>query len=157
MAHGGRVALKVPIGTALVCEVCGSDFIKQAPTQKFCPSEECKAERGRLRWNKWKSKDGSQERVNDYQRRYRKETHYGRKWEVKKKYGLEWEQYLALLDEFNHQCALCGETDDICVDHCHETGKVRGILCRKHNAGIGQLGDTAEDVLRAYEYLVRAS
>jgi len=92
--------------------------------------------------------------INEYQRRYRKETHYGRKWEVKKKYGLEWDEYLALLDEYNHTCALCDESDDIVVDHCHVTGKVRGILCRKHNAGIGSLDDNAAGVYKAYQYLL---
>lgn len=144
----------VKVGTQLEC-VCGSTFIKVHTTQKFCQDAECKRERARGRWNKWAEKDGSRELRTDYQRRFRKETHYSRKWEVKARYGLEWEDYLALLDKHNHKCALCDEADDLCVDHCHSTGVVRGILCRKCNAGIGQLGDTAEAVHAAYLYLSR--
>ncbi|BCP36425.1 hypothetical protein MINTMi198_17950 [Mycobacterium intracellulare M.i.198] len=157
MAEEVSYAVSIPLGTDLECEVCGSPFVKAATTQKFCPDEECKRERARRRWQRWKDKGGSQERVNEYQRRYRKATHYGRKWEVKNRYGLEWDEYIALLDRFNHSCAICGESDDICVDHCHRTGKVRGILCRKHNAAIGALGDTVDSVLRAYEYLLSSS
>lgn len=135
------------------CEQCGTMFTPYRASNRFCPDEKCKRARNRIRWNRWKSKDGSQEIVNEYQRRYRKATRYERKWEVKNRYGLEWDEYLALLDEYNHQCALCDETENICVDHCHVTGKTRGILCRKHNAAIGILGDTAEGLLKAYEYL----
>lgn len=153
MACQRAVAVEVPLGTVQICDVCGAEFVKTAPTQRFCPDPECKKERARRRWRKWHQKDGSQERTNEYQRRYRANTNYGRKWEVKKKYGLEWDEYLALLDAFDHACALCGERDDICVDHCHKTGKVRGILCRKHNAALGILGDNVDGVQRALEYL----
>lgn len=108
-----------------------------------------------MRWEKWRAKDESDERVREYQRRFRAKTHYGRKWEVRKKYGLEWDEYLELLDAYDHACAICGSREDICVDHCHETGQVRGILCRKHNAGIGALGDSVEGLQRALEYLMK--
>ena len=39
------------------------------------------------------------------------------------------------------------------VDHRHDTGKIRGLLCRNCNKAIGQLGDTPKGVLKAYEYL----
>lgn len=137
------------------CGICGGHFTPRARTHLYCSKPECKRARARHRWRKWSEQEGSRERVTAYQRRYRKETHYGRKWEVKKKYGLEWDEYLALLDEYGHSCALCGESDDICVDHCHETGRVRGILCRKHNAAIGILGDSVDGLRAALDYLSR--
>lgn len=137
------------------CELCGDTFVPRRSDQRFCPGAECKSVRQTLRWDKWAAKDGARDRINEYQRRFRTKTNYDRKWEVKKKYGLEWDEYLDLLERYNHQCAICGESDDICVDHCHVTGKVRGILCRQHNAGIGNLGDTAESVYKAYQYLAR--
>lgn len=141
------------VGTLAVCETCDQEFYRSRSSARFCKREECVKFRQQLRWEKWAEQDHSREMRNEYQRRYRKKTHYHRKWEVKSRYGLEWEEYLALLDEYAHKCALCGESDDICVDHCHRTGKVRGILCRKHNAAIGQLGDDADSMLAAYNYL----
>lgn len=58
-----------------------------------------------------------------------------------------------MLDAFEHSCAICGESEYICVDHCHDTGKVRGVLCRKHNAAIGALGDSSDQVEKALNYL----
>jgi hypothetical protein len=69
---------------------------------------------------------------------------------LKSKYGLSLEQFEEMA---KNGCYLCGATDDLCVDHCHDTGRVRGILCRKHNFAIGLLGDTPEGVQKALDYL----
>ena len=136
------------------CPICGEMFEQYRSTNVYCKDPDCQKLRANQRWAKWAEKDGSRERITEYQRKYRAQTNAGRKWEVRARYGLEWEDYLALLDTFNHSCALCGETADICVDHCHRTGKVRGILCRKHNAAIGALGDSADEVRKALDYLM---
>ncbi|WP_344447709.1 endonuclease domain-containing protein [Kitasatospora nipponensis] len=55
-------------------------------------------------------------------------------------------------------CAVCGLLAGdraLQVDHCHTTGRVRGLLCRKCNSGIGMLGDSPEGVQRALSYLLR--
>jgi Recombination endonuclease VII len=56
-------------------------------------------------------------------------------------------------------CAICkkheSETGTLCLDHCHDTGEIRGLLCRKCNAGIGLLGDNLETVRAATAYLSR--
>jgi hypothetical protein len=50
-------------------------------------------------------------------------------------------------------CALCEKTEDLVIDHCHDTNRVRGVLCRGCNRSIGQLGDTHEAIQRAADYL----
>lgn len=50
------------------------------------------------------------------------------------------EQYETLM-EGQKWCGICGKEEDLVIDHCHETGEVRGILCRQHNRAIGLLGD----------------
>mgnify|MGYP006405797549 CR=1 FL=1 len=51
-------------------------------------------------------------------------------------------------------CQICGKSDEsLCVDHDHETGHVRGVLCRRCNRAIGQLGDTREMLMKAVDYL----
>lgn len=62
----------------------------------------------------------------------------------------------------NGQCAICNrglelygdnKEDDACIDHCHSSGEVRGLLCRQCNRSLGQLGDTEEALMRAVNYL----
>lgn len=73
-----------------------------------------------------------------------------------KKYNITKEEALNILAE-QDGCAIC-HTDDPgrngwCVDHNHDTGEVRGILCGKCNTGIAFLGDNVEGVSRAISYL----
>jgi hypothetical protein len=75
--------------------------------------------------------------------------------------GLSQVSYDALLESQGGTCALCSETRDLCVDHDHRCcpGKrscgrcVRGILCRKHNAGLGHFSDDVKGLARAIQYL----
>lgn len=50
-------------------------------------------------------------------------------------------------------CQICGRTDRLCIDHCHTTGAVRGLLCSMCNAGIGHFADDIERLKRAILYL----
>jgi len=59
-----------------------------------------------------------------------------------------------LVQDQDGKCAICG--DDLKfphIDHCHATGKVRGILCSACNTGLGKLGDSVESLKRAVRYL----
>ena len=91
---------------------------------------------------------------------------YGAKWwkalspeqrkyyKLKHRYGLTTEQYNAMLETQDNNCLICEEKmTKPCVDHCHTTGKVRGLLCSTCNSGIGLLKDDPEVVFRAYHYL----
>lgn len=77
------------------------------------------------------------------------------------RYGITLEEYNALNESQNGKCAICGnypsegrnKDSRLAVDHCHETGKIRGLLCQKCNTGIGLLGDTKESLLKALKYL----
>jgi hypothetical protein len=71
-------------------------------------------------------------------------------------YGIPLERYESLLASQHGGCACCGEADGgehLHVDHDHETGEIRGLLCRNCNTAIGMLGDTPEGVERALTYL----
>jgi len=71
------------------------------------------------------------------------------------RYGLTLEQYDRLLLEQGSKCLICGrKTKKMCVDHCHRTKKIRGILCHKCNVGIGMLDDSPLRVSRALAYLL---
>lgn len=50
-----------------------------------------------------------------------------------------------------------GARDKRQIDHCHDTGRVRGVLCWDCNSAIGKLGDNKEGIQRALQYLTRKS
>ncbi len=70
---------------------------------------------------------------------------------VKHKYGLSKEQYEALPKE----CAICGSTTDLHIDHNHTTGIVRDILCGFCNRGIGMFKDNPNNLIRATDYILK--
>lgn len=76
-----------------------------------------------------------------------------------KKYGLTVDGYRNLLKLQNGKCAICGaELADnvgnrLYVDHDHESGKIRGLLCAKCNFGIGQFNDDPDLLRKAITYL----
>lgn len=77
-----------------------------------------------------------------------------------RKYGLTPEQMKAMLDAQGQACAVCGHTEKRhklfpMIDHCHTTGKVRGILCSRCNMAIGLFRDSPELMRKAIEYLSR--
>ena len=77
---------------------------------------------------------------------------------LKKRYGISLEDYNKLFEKQEGCCAICGihQTEiekSLAVDHCHSTGKVRGLLCFDCNTGIGKLKDDYELVYKAYRYL----
>lgn len=72
---------------------------------------------------------------------------------LKALYGLSYEDYEHLLRIQEGKCALCKKVKILHVDHCHKTGKVRGLLCGGCNSGIGFLQEDKEILKRALEYL----
>jgi hypothetical protein len=86
----------------------------------------------------------------------------GRKISIKYNYGITIQEFDRILIEQGGVCAICGKSEDmllngtptrLSVDHNHSTGKVRGILCRKCNVGIGYFNDDVSLLERAYKYL----
>jgi hypothetical protein len=81
-----------------------------------------------------------------------------RQYELKKKFGLTLEAYNSLFVAQHGRCALC-ETHQselkksLAVDHDHDTGAIRGLLCHNCNVGLGNLKDSAELLIKAAEYV----
>jgi hypothetical protein len=79
---------------------------------------------------------------------------YNRTWRLKKLYGLTVEQFEELRSLQNNRCKICGvEMLRPNVDHNHQTGKVRGLLCNNCNRGLGHLKDSIPNLLSAVAYL----
>jgi hypothetical protein len=80
----------------------------------------------------------------------------------KKRYGITLMQYNQLLTIQNNTCAICkiaeteikhGRNTYFAVDHCHISGKVRGLLCYKCNSLLGFVNDKIETLKNAIKYL----
>jgi hypothetical protein len=74
----------------------------------------------------------------------------------KHKYGLSPKEYYALVARQGGACAICRKIKPLCVDHCHLTGEVRGLLCSTCNSALGFWGDSPIVVRRALKYLETA-
>jgi hypothetical protein len=61
----------------------------------------------------------------------------------------------ALIEAAGGLCEICQERPAAHVDHDHETGKVRGVLCFSCNGGLGQFRDRVDIMLKAITYLER--
>jgi hypothetical protein len=79
---------------------------------------------------------------------------------LKHRYGLSLDRHEELLRVHKHKCGSCGDRftkeNPACVDHCHNTNVVRGLLCHDCNTAEGRL-KTPERVLRLYNYMIKNS
>lgn len=112
------------------CRLCGEGFIPESPAQFYCS------------------------------RRCADDAHTDRY--LRRCYGIGWDDYCRMHKEQKGLCAICGSpgftmkechTLKLVVDHDHETGAVRGLLCHNCNRGLGLFHDRCEDLVRALQYL----
>lgn len=76
----------------------------------------------------------------------------------KRNYGITLEQHSEMFEQQDGRCACCGNTGDgkwsqLCVDHCHSTGTVRELLCRRCNMVLGEVNDDPTLLLTLAAYL----
>lgn len=85
-----------------------------------------------------------------------------RKWQAA---GVDAERYQEMLHAQNGVCAICaqperapdkasGKTKDLAIDHCHETGAIRALLCSNCNRGLGLFNDDPQLLAKAVDYVV---
>ncbi|GAA3490420.1 endonuclease VII domain-containing protein [Streptomyces cremeus] len=77
----------------------------------------------------------------------------GRASHLKRAYGITEAQRDEMVASQQGVCTICLKAPAVHVDHCHETGRVRGVLCFNCNAALGQLGDDPDTFNRAIAYL----
>jgi len=129
---------------------------------KICPT--CKIEKDILEY--WKGQSSCIPCQKDKQKNYWDSRTPKRRLEqhLKYKYNLSIERCLEILDEQNGNCAICSDIlPDLfqyenrrrgyAIDHNHETGEVRGILCTECNALLGMAQDSVEILSSAIDYL----
>lgn len=72
-----------------------------------------------------------------------------------KRYAITLTEYNEMLAAQGGVCAICSSTcyHRLSIDHCHATGRIRGLLCQKCNRGLGLFGDRPETLAKAIKYL----
>jgi hypothetical protein len=106
------------------------------------------------------------DRKNEYYRNYWKTSRNYRNQKYVKTYGITLDEYEIMLKEQDYKCAICRREETrvvrngsdeakrmLAVDHCHETGKVRGLLCSDCNPSLGGFQDSIEILANAIAYL----
>jgi hypothetical protein len=111
----------------------------------------------------WKAADPERDKATQKRSREKRPRVYKNK-QLLWTFGITLEQYEQMLADQNGVCAVCGKTEteihpqskrvrSLNVDHCHDTGRVRGLLCNSCNRGIGLLKDDPAILRRALNYL----
>jgi hypothetical protein len=78
--------------------------------------------------------------------------------ELRRTFGITVEQYNEIFNKQNGRCAICDRhqsefKNSLAVDHCHETNKVRGLLCFHCNTSLGHFRDNPALLKKAIEYI----
>lgn len=95
----------------------------------------------------------------EYQKKYRMTNpEKSKNSYLRKNYGITLEDYNRMHEEQKGVCKICERPEptkyyNLAVDHCHKTGKIRGLLCSPCNRALGFLQESSEIVLKAHQYL----
>ena len=146
------------------CPQCGEtkirlNFYKHPSTKdkltKLC--KDCYAENTKER----RALPGNKERQRLAQEKWRKNPKNKRaelSSRYKAQYGITLDIYEEMLEKQNGKCYICGNEANyngkpLYVDHCHDSGKVRKLLCQHCNTGLGMFRDNPELLIKAADYV----
>lgn len=131
----------MPARRTRVCEDC---YKRKAG---YCaPCEAAYREKNRLRYR-------ARDRIRN-ERRRRDNPEYIKSKILQTRYGISLEERNGMELTQEGKCLICKESSKrLVVDHCHTTGKVRGLLCDHCNTGLGSFRDSPELLLAAAKYL----
>jgi Recombination endonuclease VII len=101
--------------------------------------------------------EAHKQEINEQSRAYRHDHKDDRQRLLRRltRYGISPAEYDALLAKQNGACAICRRRPKgrLCVDHCHVTGRIRGLLCHSCNLALGYLRDDQASLIAAVAYL----
>ena len=128
------------------CDRCQELFTPKKANARFCaPCRRLRKLESQKRWNARPENKAIKQRLH-------REKRYARTHELAK-YGLTIGTFEKMVTQRDSRCDICEQLRELCLDHDHATGAVRGLLCRSCNRALGLLGDTADSVHRALIYL----
>lgn len=112
-------------------------------------------------------RESNKDKLNGHSRKYKKKPRskkISKNGHLKRKFGITLDDYNNMLTEQGGKCMICKNTEtsvenktgnvkDLAVDHCHSTGKIRGLLCFRCNTTIGRFEDDIELLKSAIKYI----
>ena len=129
---------RVKLGKIIFCLNCGSEFCRVPPSDP-----------GRMSPSTFQSCTPECQREVALLERSRRQT--------LRLYGLRLPDYTRLFEVQGGVCSICQIPPNsggvLSVDHCHSTGRVRGLLCNACNSGLGHFKDSLSSLASAAEYL----
>jgi hypothetical protein len=137
------------------CRLCGEMFLPYRDSFTVCQADPCRKALKAERWAKTSSRPSFKAWRSEYAAGY-VESGRARLAQLRSRYGLSQADLTTIIDAAAGRCQCCGrpsEDGPLHLDHCHETGIVRGMLCRQCNTGLGQIGDNEEAAARLLSYL----
>ena len=106
----------------------------------------------------------NKDRINAKQREYRRTNPDARRgYRLKSEFGITLEDYDRMVAAQGGKCAICllpppgtgRNTKRLHIDHDHDTGEIRGLLCHACNTSLGQLGEDHERMQRMIDYVTK--
>lgn len=134
------------------------------------PHTRCKECQKQYRQEYW-LKNGKKYATRSYEQREKYKKQYKEKYhsiaieerqrknflENLRRFKISEEEYNILISKQCGVCAICGKENTcgrrLAIDHCHTTGKIRGLLCSKCNSALGVFNDSREMLSKAIDYL----
>jgi len=114
------------LGYSVVCKDCHNKYVREV----WYPKNKAKQKASSKKWK---------EKNNVYI--------------LSKRYNVSEEEIADLLSSSDKGCQICGKKGKLHVDHCHKTGKLRGLLCMECNMSLGRVGDDIRGIMRFVNYL----
>lgn len=136
-------------------------YYSQKERERVALNPERKREQDRI----WRM--NNKDKVADAQRRWRSENPekvaHAKRRDALSRHGITIEDYDQMLASQDYVCKICGSSDTgsakkkyFSVDHCHDTGVVRGLLCQGCNSGLGHFKDDIVFLQAAIDYLLES-
>ncbi|MER8044035.1 endonuclease VII domain-containing protein [Streptomyces sp. NPDC094032] len=148
-------------GLQCYCRPCASEYhrerqlargknvrprVEAPPGHKYC--RKCERIKPHSEWDRNKrASDGLSTRCKPCRAAEGRASH------LKRQYGMTEAERDEMITSQGGLCCICQKVPAVHVDHCHETGRVRGVLCFNCNSAIGKLGDDPDVLRRAIAYL----
>jgi hypothetical protein len=129
-------------------------------------TSQCKSCRNKQRKNNyWLSPEYNREKTAEYRRTLKntdpeKAFLSNRRTKLKQAYGISLEEYSEMLCKQEDKCAVCGKehleepNKRLVVDHCHTSGKIRGLLCNNCNTALGLVKESVQVVEKLKDYII---
>jgi hypothetical protein len=136
------------------CKVCKVPFTEENRYSER--SYMCKTCEKQYKKDRYQSRQQELAEVQSNRRRADPDKYYAtaKASRIRTKYGLEPEDVERMMKEQDGKCAICQAVlDATCIDHCHDTGMIRGLLCTYCNKGLGFFRDNVQSLAAAIVYL----